>query len=163
MVRDFTTRKRIPRSRLLAGITLGMCLLAVSLPCLALAQSVLGLSKGQRVRIMMPAVAGQRERYITGNLIRLERDTVVVVTDSREVPETLSIAIGEGRGRRLEVGGVRRAHGGKGAALGAVLGILAGGMVGAAIEEGSLYGGSSTQQAAAGMVVGEWEVPWWGS
>ncbi len=95
----------------------------------AAAQTEPVLIKGTRVRVLIPASDSQPEQLITGSLLRLEADTVVIWTGgSMASPETKSIALA--RGRRLEVPAKGRGRGKAGAGLGAVLGTLTGAAIG---------------------------------
>jgi len=92
----------------------------------AAAQTAPALTKGIRVRVVMPAADSQPERFVTGSLLRLERDTVVLWTGDT----TQTIALNGDR--RLEALARGNGHAGVGAGIGAVVGALAGGVIGAA-------------------------------
>jgi hypothetical protein len=142
---------------------------AVPLPLPA--QTDPNLAKGAHVRVLIPATAGQPERYVFGSLVRLEADTVVIVTwgpmptagvttgDPRS-PATSIIALD--RGKRLEGIVDSHDHKGTGAALGALLGALVGEEIGRSSWQPCTRTGflacfmypSKGEQAAGGAILG---------
>ncbi len=126
-----------------ASSAAGILVLSVSLLCglanFSAAQGTPPLSKGAHVRIVVPASNGASEQRLSGNLLRLQNDTVVIQPGwsapawagsaaAQALPESLSMALDEGR--RLELLQSSHPHPVKGAALGALFGGLAGGIVG---------------------------------
>jgi len=86
------------------------------------------LAKGARVRVVVPAGTGQPERTVSGGLIRLQGDTVVIRADRSGAPESI-VLNGE---RRLEAGVMGHRHAVQGVAVGAGLGALTGAGIAAA-------------------------------
>jgi hypothetical protein len=74
------------------------------------------------VRVVIPAADGQSQRYVTGTLVQLTADTVVIAPGG---------AVPLNEDWRLEQSVGSRGHGGKGAALGAVIGAMTGAVIGA--------------------------------
>jgi hypothetical protein len=160
-------KRGVHRSAFLVASLSLLFALAQPLP----AQTDLNLAKGARVRVLIPAGDGQPERYVFGSLVRLEGDSVVIVTwgplptagviagDPRS-PKTTIIALD--RGKRLEGIVDSRGHGGTGAALGAVLGALVGEEIGRASWRPCTQTGflacwmywSKGEQAAGGAILG---------
>ena len=89
----------------------------------AAAQTEPPLANGARVRVVIPAADGQSQRYVTGTLVRLTGDTVVIRPGG-------VVALNDGR--RLEQFVGTRHHSGSGAVLGAILGTFTGFVIGAA-------------------------------
>ena len=131
--------------------------MSLSVLC-ALAQSAAGqtetrLAKGARVRVVIPAADGQSQWHVTGTLVRLTGDTVVIMPGG-------VVILNEGR--RLERFVRSRGHGGKGAAFGAVIGALTGAVIGAETWQPCTQTGwfacfmypSQEVQAAGGAILG---------
>ncbi len=120
-------RQRLYRSVMPVATSL-TAVFALAQPVVA--QTEPALARGARLRVVIPAVDGQPERYVPGALVRLAGDTVVLLTGWGPAgPDTLVYALAEGGGRRLERVAGSYGHGGTGAALGAVFGALVGGVV----------------------------------
>jgi len=144
-------------SRTTIKLVSGLAVLCGIVP-VAAAQSALPLSKGTRVRVVIPAIGAQPERQISGTMVRLQNDTVVIWTGAIARPESVSLALETGR--RLEAL-ASHGHGGKGAAVGALMGALTGAFVGAATWQACTGGAlaciaSPTQgeEAAGAAIVG---------
>ena len=135
------------------------------------------LAKGARVRVVVPAGTGQPERTVSGGLIRLQGDTVVIRADRSGAPESI-VLNGE---RRLEAGVMGRRHALEGTALGVGLGALVGAGIAVATwkphectglvclwpqdrKEAALYGAviGVVPWAVLGLIVGIWtrDVRW---
>jgi len=135
------------------------------------------LAKGARVRVVVPAGTGQPERTVSGGLIRLQGDTVVIRADRSGAPESI-VLNGE---RPLEAGVMGRRHALEGTALGVGLGALVGAGIAVATwkphectglvclwpqdrKEAALYGAviGVVPWAVLGLIVGIWtrDVRW---
>ena len=104
------------------------CCAGLVLVQVAAAQTVPSLQKGALVRIVVPARIGSPEQRVTGTLIRLQDDTVIIERGGggAALPESSTVALGQGDS--LEFLRRRHSYGGTGALLGA----LVGGALGAA-------------------------------
>src|SRR6266849_5912470 len=129
---------------------------------IAAAQTAPPLGTGTRVRIVIPARDSQPERYITGSLVRLAGDTVVVAPGGLGLAWARTVALDDGR--RLEVVASSHGHGGKGAALGALIGGVTVGFVAGVtshpcsgfcpVDKGTEALGGAFVGAAGGAIVG---------
>ena len=119
----------------------------------AAAQTEPRLAEGARVRVVIPAAHGQSQRHVTGTLVRLTGDTVVIRPGG-------VIALNEGRRLKRFVGS--RDHGRKGAAYGAGIGALMGAVIGAVTWQPCTQTGwfacfmypSQGMQVAGGAILG---------
>ncbi len=126
-----------------------LCAMAQS----AAAQTEPRVAEGARVRVVIPAADGQSQRRVTGTLVRLTGDTVVMMPGG-------VVALNEGR--RLERLVWSRDQGGKGAVIGAVIGAFTGAVIGAVTWEPCTETGwfacfmypSQELQAAGGAILG---------
>jgi hypothetical protein len=138
-------------------VVLGLCAIA-ALGQTAHGQAASPLAIGTHVRVVLPAQNGGSEQHLAGSLARLEGDTVVLWSGGFARPDSLTIVLNEGR--RLEVLQASHGHGGTGAAFGALLGALVGGVLASATWHDCTQGlgciGSPTQgeQAAGGAFLG---------
>ena len=116
-----------------------LALVLLAAPCglvqMAAAQAAPPLARGTRVRVVAPALRGQAKPAVSGELVSLHGDTVVVwPLDRAGVP----VADGPQRrvlsgGRRLELVAGTHGNAGKGFLLGAGIGALSGAAIGFAI------------------------------
>lgn len=95
----------------------------------AAAQTAPLLREGTEVRVFIPAPTAAPERQITGTLVRLQKDTVVIWTRGGLAPPH-SVRVVLDKGWRLEALAASHGHGGAGAAIGAIIGALTGAAVG---------------------------------
>ena len=95
----------------------------------AAAQTAPLLREGTEVRVFIPAPAAAPERQITGRLVRLQKDTLVIWTREGLAPPD-SVRVVLDKGWRLEALAASHGHGGAGAAIGAIIGALTGAAVG---------------------------------
>lgn len=130
---------------------------ALCLPtAIAGAQTASPLAKGARVRVVTLGTDGRPARRITGDLVQLQGDTLIIADGDHAFPVVLD---GE---RRLEVRTGSRGNGKEGAALGALVGGLTGAVIGAATWEPCTETGwfacflhpSQDVQAGAGALLG---------
>lgn len=120
---------------------------------------------GARVRVVLPAEGSRPQRYVSGRLFRLGRDSVLILTGDWGArgarQDTVAFALSEG-GPRLERLVRGHGHGGTGAALGALVGAVTGGAIDSATWQPCTQQGwlaclvypSQEAQTAAGAVLG---------
>lgn len=95
----------------------------------AAAQTSPPVRTGTEVRVFIPAPAAAPERQITGRLVRLQNDTVVIWTRwGLALPDSVRVVLDGGY--RLEALAASHGHGGTGAAIGAIVGAFTGAAVG---------------------------------
>lgn len=85
---------------------------------------------GTRVRVVIPDSNGTSTQQIPGTLVRLVGDTAVLLSGGFSRPESLKVALENGR--QLEVMLASHGHGAAGAAVGALVGGVTGAIVGGA-------------------------------
>ena len=123
---------------------------------LAAAQTAPLLTKGASVRVVIPAAEGRPARYVSGSLVRLDNDTIVLnVAPSLALPELVRYGLNDGLQVEERVTGP--GHGGTGAAVGALVGVVAGAAIGAGTWKpctGFCPGDSPGTAAAGGVLIG---------